>query len=89
MFEKLFVLCEGFFGKVMRCVVMGSFVGVLMEWYDFFIFGMVVGLVFVLLFYLDSDFFIGFIVVFVIFGVGFLICFLGGIVFGYFGDKIG
>lgn len=32
-------------GKAMRRVVMGSFAGALMEWYDFFIFGTAAGLV--------------------------------------------
>lgn len=34
---------EGLSGKAMRRVVMGSFAGALMEWYDFFIFGTAAG----------------------------------------------
>ncbi len=89
MSEKLPAPREGLSGKAMRRVVMGSFAGALMEWYDFFIFGTAAGLVFAPLFYPDSDPFIGLIASFATFGVGFLTRPLGGIVFGHFGDKIG
>lgn len=59
-------------GKAMRRVVMGSFAGALMEWYDFFIFGTAAGLIFAPLFFPDSDPFIGLIAAFATFGVGFL-----------------
>ncbi|EFK3728839.1 MHS family MFS transporter, partial [Escherichia coli] len=55
MSEKLPAPREGLSGKAMRRVVMGSFAGALMEWYDFFIFGTAAGLVFAPLFYPDSD----------------------------------
>lgn len=79
----------GLSGKAMRRVVMGSFAGALLEWYDFFIFGTAAGLVFAPLFFPDSDPFIGIIAAFATFGVGFLTRPLGGIVFGHFGDKVG
>lgn len=72
MSEKLPAPREGLSGKAMRRVVMGSFAGALMEWYDFFIFGTAAGLVFAPLFYPDSDPFIGLIAAFATFGVGFL-----------------
>ena len=50
MSEKLPAPREGLSGKAMRRVVMGSFAGALMEWYDFFIFGTAAGLVFAPLF---------------------------------------
>ena len=89
MSEKLSVPGEGLAGKPMRRVVMGSFAGALMEWYDFFIFGTAAGIVFAPLFFPDSDPFIGLIAAFATFGVGFLTRPLGGIVFGHFGDKFG
>lgn len=79
----------GLSGKAMRRVVIGSFAGALLEWYDFFIFGTAAGLVFAPLFFPDSDPFIGLIAAFATFGVGFLTRPLGGIVFGHFGDKVG
>lgn len=80
---------SGLSGKAMRRVVMGSFAGALLEWYDFFIFGTAAGLVFAPLFFPDSDPWIGLIAAFATFGVGFLTRPLGGIVFGHFGDKVG
>ncbi|MCQ4968496.1 MFS transporter [Atlantibacter hermannii] len=80
---------KGLTGKPMRRVVIGSFAGALLEWYDFFIFGTAAGLVFAPLFFPDSDPFIGIIAAFATFGVGFLTRPLGGIVFGHFGDKVG
>ncbi|MFZ3388144.1 MFS transporter [Buttiauxella gaviniae] len=79
----------GLSGKALRRVVIGSFAGALLEWYDFFIFGTAAGLVFAPLFFPDSDPFIGLIAAFATFGVGFLTRPLGGIVFGHFGDKVG
>jgi MHS family shikimate/dehydroshikimate transporter-like MFS transporter len=73
----------------MRKVVMGSFAGALLEWYDFFIFGTAAGIVFGPLFFPQSDPIVGTIAAFATFGVGFLARPLGGIVFGHYGDKIG
>ena len=73
----------------MRKVVMGSFAGALLEWYDFFIFGTAAGIVFGPLFFPQSDPIVGTIAAFATFGVGFLARPLGGIVFGHYGDRIG
>ena len=89
MAERLQVASEGLTPQAMRRVVMGSFAGALLEWYDFFIFGTAAGLVFAPLFFPDSDPFTGLIAAFATFGVGFLTRPLGGLVFGHFGDKVG
>lgn len=73
----------------MRKVVMGSFAGALLEWYDFFIFGTAAGIVFGPLFFPQSDPVVGTIAAFATFGVGFLARPLGGIVFGHYGDRVG
>lgn len=80
---------QGLNGKPMRRVVLGSFAGALLEWYDFFIFGTAAGLIFAPLFYPESSPSAGIIAAFATFGVGFLARPLGGIVFGHFGDRIG
>lgn len=80
---------QGLHGKPMRRVVLGSFAGALLEWYDFFIFGTAAGLIFAPLFFPESSPSAGIIAAFATFGVGFLARPLGGIVFGHFGDKIG
>lgn len=89
MSERIHEPESGLSDKAMRRVVMGSFAGALLEWYDFFIFGTAAGLVFAPLFYPGNDPFIGIIAAFATFGVGFLTRPLGGIVFGHFGDKVG
>ncbi|WP_343553274.1 MFS transporter [Pantoea sp.] len=80
---------HGLRGKPMRRVVMGSFAGALLEWYDFFIFGTAAGLIFAPLFFPESAPNTGIIAAFATFGVGFFARPLGGMVFGHFGDKIG
>lgn len=89
MSERLSETSDGLSGKAMRRVVVGSFAGALLEWYDFFIFGTAAGLVFAPLFFPNNDPWIGLIASFATFGVGFLTRPLGGIVFGHFGDKVG
>jgi len=79
----------GLTGKAMRKVVIGSFAGALLEWYDFFIFGTAAGLIFAPLFFPQSDPLVGTIASFATFGVGFLARPLGGIVFGHYGDLLG
>ncbi len=75
--------------KKMIKVVLGSYAGALMEWYDFFIYGTASALIFNKLFFPQVDALLGTILAFATFGVGFLARPLGGIVFGHYGDKIG
>lgn len=64
-------------------IAAASFVGAMMEWYDFFIFGTASALVFGPLFFPGDDPATGVIASFATFGVGFLARPLGGIVFGH------
>lgn len=73
----------------MNKVAIASFIGALMEWYDFFLFGTASALVFNKLFFPQFDPLTGTIASFATFGVGFVARPLGGIVFGHYGDKIG
>jgi metabolite-proton symporter len=70
-------------------VVIASFVGTTIEWYDFFLYGTAAALVFSPLFFPNVDPFAGKMAAFATFAVGFFARPLGGIVFGHFGDKIG
>ncbi|QCT20483.1 MHS family MFS transporter [Jejubacter calystegiae] len=72
-----------------RRVVIASFMGALLEWYDFFIFGTAAGLVFNSLFFPAENAMVGTIAAFAAFGVGFVSRPLGGLIFGHFGDLIG
>ena len=70
-------------------VVLASFVGTMIEWYDFFLFGTATALVFDRLFFpLESEF-ASRIAAFGTFAVGFFVRPLGGVIFGHFGDRIG
>lgn len=70
-------------------VTTASFIGALLEWFDFFIFGTASAVVFAPLFFPDVDPTVGTIAAFATFGVGFIARPLGAIVFGHFGDRVG
>jgi metabolite-proton symporter len=70
-------------------VIMSSFIGSAIEWYDFFLYGTVAALVFNQLFFPTFDPLIGTLAAFSTYAVGFVARPLGGVVFGHFGDRIG
>ncbi len=76
-------------GPSMSRIAAASFVGAMMEWYDFFIFGTASALAFGQLFFPNEDPLSGTIAAFATFGVGFLARPTGGIVFGHPGDRVG
>jgi metabolite-proton symporter len=69
--------------------VVASTIGTTIEWYDFFLYGTAAALVFPALFFPESDQYTGQIFSFGTFTVGFLFRPIGGIVFGYMGDRVG
>ncbi|WP_291331723.1 MFS transporter [Desulfovibrio sp.] len=73
----------------LRRVVISSLMGAVIEWYDFFLYGVVAGLVFNKLFFPSFSSGVGTILAFATFAVGFVARPLGGFIFGHFGDKIG
>ena len=75
--------------KNLRRVVISSLMGAVIEWYDFFLYGVVAGLVFNKLYFPAFSPGVGTILAFATFAVGFVARPLGGIIFGHFGDKIG
>jgi metabolite-proton symporter len=75
--------------KMMSRVVIASLVGATIEWYDFFLYGVVAGVVFNKLYFPASDPMIGTLLAYATFAVGFITRPIGGIIFGHFGDKIG
>lgn len=72
-----------------RRVVLASFVGTTIEWYDFFLYGTASALVFNRLFFTNLDEMAGTMASFATYAVGFFARPLGGIVFGHYGDKLG
>jgi metabolite-proton symporter len=70
-------------------VVLASFIGTSIEWYDFFLYGTAAAVVFNQLFFPTLDPLAGTMAAFATYAVGFFARPLGGIVFGHYGDKIG
>jgi MFS family permease len=77
------------FDRSMRRILAAGTVGTAIEWYDFFIYGLIGPLVFDQLFFPKFDQLTATIAVFATFAVGFLARPLGGFVFGHFGDRLG
>lgn len=75
--------------KRARKAALSSFIGAVVDWYDFLLYGIVAALVFKQQFFPNIDPTMGTLAAFATFGVGFLFRPLGGIVFGHFGDKLG
>ncbi len=76
-------------GAKARRAALGSFVGAVVDWYDFLLYGITAALVFNTQFFPGNDPTAGTLAAFATFGVGFLFRPLGGVVFGHFGDRLG
>ncbi|AXC51010.1 MFS transporter [Paracoccus suum] len=72
-----------------RKVVFASLVGSTIEWYDFFLYGVVAGIVFNQLYFPVHDPTISIMLAYATFAVGFVARPLGGLIFGHFGDRLG
>ncbi|HVI50109.1 MAG TPA: MFS transporter [Candidatus Sulfotelmatobacter sp.] len=70
-------------------VVFASLVGATIEWYDFFLYGAVAGIVFSKLFFPSTDPVVSILLAYTTFAVGFVARPLGGLIFGHFGDRTG
>jgi len=70
-------------------VVAASAIGTTIEWYDFFLYGVVAALVFPKLFFPGSDPFVATLLSFSTFFVGFVARPIGAAIFGHYGDRIG
>ena len=75
--------------KEIRKVVLASLIGATIEWYDFFLYGVVAGIVFNKLFFPTDDPYIGTILAYSTFAIGYLARPFGGFLFGHFGDRLG
>lgn len=70
-------------------VVLASFIGTTIEWYDFFLYGMAAALIFGDIFFPTFEPLAGTMAAFATYSVGFFARPVGGIVFGHFGDRLG
>jgi len=73
----------------LRRAVIASTVGTAIEWYDFFLYSTVTGLVFAKLFFPHSDPWVGTLEAFGIYAIGFAARPVGAAIFGHYGDRIG
>jgi MFS family permease len=69
--------------------VIASTVGTSIEWYDFFLYSTVTGLVFAKAFFPNSDPLVGTLQAFLIYAVGFVARPVGAAIFGHYGDRMG
>src|SRR5436305_13116027 len=70
-------------------VVLASFIGTAIEWYDFFLYGTASALVFNKLFFPTLSPAAGIMASYSAYAVGFFFRPIGGVVFGHFGDRLG
>jgi metabolite-proton symporter len=73
----------------LRRAVVASTIGTAIEWYDFFLYSTVTGLVFAKLFFPHSDPLVGTLEAFAVYAVGFVARPIGAAIFGHYGDRIG
>lgn len=87
--SDLLPLSSGEHQVQLRRAVIASTIGTAIEWYDFFLYSTVTGLVFAKLFFPHSDPWVGTLEAFAIYAVGFVARPVGAAIFGHFGDRIG
>jgi metabolite-proton symporter len=73
----------------LRRAVLAATIGTTIEWYDFFLYGTVTGLVFGKLYFPNSDPLVAQLNAFLVYGVGFVARPIGAAIFGHYGDRIG
>ncbi|RTL55216.1 MAG: MFS transporter [Bradyrhizobiaceae bacterium] len=75
--------------RTVNRVVASSLIGATIEWYDFFLYGVMASIVLNRLYFPADDVLTSTMLAYATFAVGFLTRPIGGIIFGHFGDRIG
>jgi MHS family shikimate/dehydroshikimate transporter-like MFS transporter len=75
--------------KTPRKAALASWIGSVLEYYDFFIYGTAAALVFGKVFFPNQDPLVGTLAAFATFAVGFGARPIGGVIFGHLGDRVG
>ena len=75
--------------RQLRRAVLAGTIGTAIEWYDFFLYSTVTGLVFARLYFPRADPFIGTLEAFGVYAVGFFARPIGAAIFGHYGDRLG
>jgi len=87
--QAIGTLSESEHSAELRRAVIAATVGTTIEWYDFFLYSTVTGLVFAKLYFPNTDPLVGTLNAFLIYFVGFLSRPIGAAIFGHYGDRIG
>src|SRR5689334_9826907 len=75
--------------RQLRRAVLAGAIGTAIEWYDFFLYSTVTGLVFARLYFPRADPFVGTLEAFGVYAVGFVARPIGAAIFGHYGDRLG
>ncbi|MXP58623.1 MFS transporter [Pantoea sp. Taur] len=75
--------------RQLRLTLISSLIGTALEWYDFYLYGTAAALIFNHLFFPSLSPLSGTLAAFASYGVGFLVRPIGGLFWGYIGDKYG
>lgn len=75
--------------KSRRRVLLSTYIGTVVEWYDFYLYGAAAALVFNVLFFPEFSPLAGTLAAFATLGAGFVARPIGGVVWGHFGDRLG
>src|ERR1051325_1534306 len=73
----------------LRRAVLAATIGTAIEWYDFFLYSTVAGLLFARLYFPRADPLVGTLEAFGVYAVGFLARPIGAAIFGHYGDRLG
>src|SRR6187455_252337 len=73
----------------LRRAVLAAAIGTAIEWYDFFLYSTITGLVFARVYFPRADPVVGTLEAFGVYAVGFLARPIGAAIFGHYGDRIG
>lgn len=80
---------KGIEDRNLKRVVGASVIGATIEWYDFFLYGIVAGIVFNKQYFPADDPVVATLLAYTTFAVGFVARPVGGLIFGHYGDKLG
>src|SRR5947208_12317559 len=83
------IIDEAEHGRQLRRAVLAGTIGTAIEWYDFFLYSTVTGLVFARLYFPRADPFVGALEAFGVYAVGFFARPIGAAIFGHYGDRLG
>ena len=75
--------------RQLRRAILAGMIGTAIEWYDFFLYSTVTGLVFARLYFPRAAPLVGTLEAFGVYAVGFLARPIGAAIFGHYGDRLG